>query len=174
MKLDSKENLKDKKLAYPDTCYWFMDRAAVKAQFAYSEFVTPEVVDEGLENAVHIAETCKAELSSKMHMPAFPVPAGKTEDAILYGTCMEKLNQIIEDKPNPQAYVDRLMHELEVIKQKGFCGYFLIVQDYIRWARAWRSRRPWARKRCGKPCGESLRHFAGRPVEVRPDVRALP
>lgn len=136
VKLDSKENLKDKKLAYPDTCYWFMDRAAVKAQFAYSEFVTPEVVDEGLENAVHIAETCKAELSSKMHMPAFPVPAGKTEDAILYGTCMEKLNQIIEDKPNPQAYVDRLMHELEVIKQKGFCGYFLIVQDYIRWARA--------------------------------------
>lgn len=84
VKLDRKENLKDKKLAYPDTCYWFMDRAALKAQFVYSDFVTPQVVDKGLENAVHIAETCKAELSSKMHMPAFPVPDGRTEEEILY------------------------------------------------------------------------------------------
>lgn len=135
VKLGRKKNVKDKELVYPDTCYWFMDRAALKKNFVYNEIVTSEVVDAALINAEHIAKTCSVELSSKMHMPAYPVPEGKTEEELLYEMCFLRLNKIIENKPNPQVYVDRLTHELEVIKQKGFCGYFLIVQDYINWAR---------------------------------------
>lgn len=122
-------------LIYPDTCYWFMDWKTVNASVQRSSFVTDEVVEQALANTEYVASICKAELSSQMHMPAFPVAEDETEESMLYDICLSKLNQMIQDKPDPEVYVDRLLRELDVIKQKGFCGYFLIVQDNINHAR---------------------------------------
>lgn len=131
---DNKKEITDE-LIYPDTCYWFMDRHAMCSNFIYTDVVTQGVVEEALDNTIVVAESCKTELSSEMHMPAYPTENGKSEEETLYEMCFERLNKIIQNKPNPEVYVDRLLRELEVIKQKGFCGYFLVVQDYINWAR---------------------------------------
>ena len=70
-----------------------------------------------------------------MHAPEYPVLEESTEDAELSRICFEALNKIIEYKPNPQEYIDRLNRELGVIKQKKFSGYFLVVNDYVKWAK---------------------------------------
>ena len=136
VKLGRRGNNKiSEELVYPDTCYWFMDAAALKENFVYTEAVTPEVIEEAIEATNYVAENCKVEFSTEMHMPAYPVKEGQTEEEALYELCFQKLDAIIQNKPNPEVYVDRMLKELEVIKQKGFCGYFLVVQDYINWAR---------------------------------------
>lgn len=118
-------------LCYPDTCYWFMSYEDIKKAFTYTDVVTEEVIEEALKNAYCIAEKCSAEFSSEMHMPCY---TEENEEETLYKLCFEKLNALIQDKPNPQDYIDRMLYELEVIKEKGFCGYFLVVQDYVKYA----------------------------------------
>ena len=120
---------------YPDTCYWFMNREQLKNSFVYDDVVTKEIVDRAIDVASKVAGVCHVELNTELHMPAFPLEGDKTEEEELYRMCFSRLNRIIENKPNPQDYVDRLTYELDVIKEKGFCGYFLIVQDYVNWAR---------------------------------------
>lgn len=131
---DSK-GLTDNKLIYPDSCYWFMDAAALKEAMVYTDKVTPQVVEEAIEATNYVAAQCKVEFTSEIHMPAYPTKQGETEEDALYNMCFERLNKVIQNKSNPEVYVDRMLRELEVIKQKGFCGYFLVVQDYISWAR---------------------------------------
>lgn len=125
----------DPGMVYADTCYWFMDYEDIISNFTYDDIVTREVVQEGIDNAERIAEKCNVEFSTEMFMPKFDVPEGETEESWLYKKCYDKLSKIIEDKSNPQDYIDRLAYELKVINEKGFCGYFLIVQDYLEWAR---------------------------------------
>lgn len=125
----------DPGMVYADTCYWFMDYEEITAGFAYDNIVTRDIVEEGIKNAELIAEKCNVEFSSEMFMPKFNVPSTETEESWLYKKCYEKLAKVIENKSNPQDYIDRLEYELKVIKEKGFCGYFLIVQDYLEWAR---------------------------------------
>lgn len=132
---DAKKKEISDELIYPDTCYWFMNYDDICKAFNYSEALTPEMVEHALENAAHIAESCSTEFSTKIHMPAYLCEEGETEEEALYRMCFQRLDAIIQNKTNPQKYVDRLLYELEVIKNKGFCGYFLIVQDYINHAR---------------------------------------
>jgi len=132
---DEKISMDDESLVYPDICYWFMSAVDVKDAIQRSEYVTDELIEEALENAKHIAEVCNVEIPEGLHMPKFHVENGKTEREVLHEMCYESLMEIIQDKDNPQEYVDRLERELSVIDKKGFNGYFLIVQDYVNWAR---------------------------------------
>lgn len=129
-------SIEDEDLVYPDTCYWFMNGDDIQNAIERSEYVTDEVVEEALKNTQHIAEVCNVELHDELRMPEFPVENGKTEREALYELCYKNLQEVIQDKSNPQEYVDRLERELDVVNKKGFNGYFLIVQDYVNWARA--------------------------------------
>ena len=95
-----------------------------------------------LENAVEIAKRCSLEvkLGSSM-LPAYPVPAGRTTEEFLREESLAglagRLAVFSADAP-PRArgdYERRLDLELDVICKMGFAGYFLIVADFIRWAR---------------------------------------
>ncbi len=104
-----------------------------------------EDLPEALQNSVEIARRCNAELSlGESHLPQFPVPAGTGVDehferesraglearlAQRFGTDPAEL-----EARRPE-YEARLVRELEVIRGMGFPGYFLIVADFIRWAR---------------------------------------
>lgn len=132
---DEEIRIDDENLIYPDTCYWFMSAVDVKDAIIRSEYVTDELIDEALQNTEHIAQVCNAETPEGLHMPQYPVD-GKTEREVLYEMCYKNLMKVIQGKNNPQEYVDRLERELAVIDKKGFNGYFLIVQDYVNWARA--------------------------------------
>ena len=103
-------------------------------------------IPEALENSVEIARRCNVTLElGRPQLPNFPVPAGQTPDAyfekLSHHSLEQRLTQLFdvqaEDfKEREQRYCERLDFELGVIKQMGFSGYFLIVMDFIRWARA--------------------------------------
>jgi DNA polymerase-3 subunit alpha len=97
---------------------------------------------EALENTVEIARRCNLEVAlGKSFLPDFPVPEGETADSFLARTATEALDarlpELVDDEAGrpAEAYRDRLSRELEVICGMGFPGYFLIVADFIRWAK---------------------------------------
>ena len=67
-------------------------------------------------------------------LPSFPVPAGETASTYLERLCREGLDRRYGEVWRSEAE-ERLRFELDVIDEMGFAGYFLIVWDYIRWAR---------------------------------------
>ncbi|GAB6066783.1 DNA polymerase III subunit alpha [Methylothermus subterraneus] len=96
---------------------------------------------EALLNTVEIAKRCNLALElGKPHLPVFPVPEGLTLEQYLVQTARQGLAARIEAGDIPREkeakYVERLEMELEVIARMGFCGYFLIVADFIQWAKA--------------------------------------
>ncbi len=99
-------------------------------------------IPEALENTVEIARRCNLKLEfGEYFLPRFPVPEGLTVDDFLRTESAKGLEnrlQVIErvgDKPNREEYQQRLDLELEVIIKMGFPGYFLIVADFIQWAK---------------------------------------
>ncbi len=98
---------------------------------------------EALENSVEIARRLNLEIKlGKPSLPAYPVPAGRTTEDHLREESRAGLEgrwPILENAPGAkitrEAYDERLAIELDVICQMGFAGYFLIVADFIRWAR---------------------------------------
>ncbi|MBU2324520.1 MAG: DNA polymerase III subunit alpha, partial [Gammaproteobacteria bacterium] len=100
---------------------------------------------EALENTLEIAKRCNIDVQlGKYFLPDFPVPAGMTMDEYFRQVSFEGLDERLEvllpkDTPDydakKQVYVDRLNFELDIIIQMGFPGYFLIVMDFIKWAK---------------------------------------
>lgn len=89
---------------------------------------------EALTNTVKIAEQCQVDFTfGENHMPVFQVPEGFTLETYLDKLCFEGLKERY-GKPTKKA-VERLNFELQIIKQMGYAGYFLIVWDFIRFAR---------------------------------------
>jgi DNA polymerase-3 subunit alpha len=96
-----------------------------------------------LANTVEIAKRCSLEIKLGASMlPAYPVPAGSTTEDFLREEADRGLALRLEEakskaaKPaDGEGYAARLKLELGVICSMGFAGYFLIVADFIRWAR---------------------------------------
>lgn len=102
-------------------------------------------IPEALENTIEIAKRCTIELTlGKNYLPDFPVPKGMTLDEFFIDASHKGLDERLQqypaigegsDEENKQVYLDRLKLELDVITQMGFPGYFMIVADFIRWAK---------------------------------------
>src|SRR5438067_1204242 len=99
---------------------------------------------EALENSVEIARRCAFEFAlGKSRLPAFPTPKGESIDAFLRAEARrgldERLARLYPDEARRAEarlrYAERLTYELDVIIQMGFPGYFLIVADFIHWAK---------------------------------------
>lgn len=90
---------------------------------------------EALENTQKIAEQCNVELElGKNILPHFDLPEGKTADDYLKELCYRGLEEKPQYKDSQEA-IDRLEYELDVIRQTGFADYFLIVHDFVNWAK---------------------------------------
>lgn len=89
---------------------------------------------EAIDNTVKIAERCRVNFEfGKLLLPEFPVPDGFTDESYLRMLCEQAL---------PQRYTTvtdevlaRLDYEFKVIKQMGYCSYFLIVWDFVNYAK---------------------------------------
>src|SRR5699024_3764124 len=100
---------------------------------------------EALVNTVEIARRCSLEIElGNNYLPAFPVPEGMTEAEYFEHASFEGLEKRLATVLDPAAedyaerraaYEARLKFELNVINQMKFPGYFLIVSDFIRWAK---------------------------------------
>lgn len=94
---------------------------------------------QALDSVAQIAKQCNVELElGKHHFPVYDLPPGLTLEKEFQRLAREGLKQRLKELPyqvNEEIYWQRLERELEVICQKGFAGYFLIVQDFINWAK---------------------------------------
>ena len=92
-------------------------------------------VPEALSNTVAIAERCNLELTfGKIRLPKYAVPDGYTLDSYLQELAEEGLRRRF-GTPTAEA-VERMTRELAVIQKMGFAGYFLVVWDFISYARS--------------------------------------
>jgi len=98
-------------------------------------------VPEALANTVEIARRCNLDMKlGENYLPDFPIPEGFTEAQFLEKVSREGLDQRLARFPmspdhSRQDYDDRLQLELDIVNQMGFPGYFLIVSDFIQWAK---------------------------------------
>ena len=97
---------------------------------------------EAVHNSWLIAEQCNVNLNLKdKYLPKFQVPEGETLDSFLQKRAREGLDQRFAEiartgrRIDGDVYRERLERELGVIVKMGFSGYFLIVQDFINWAK---------------------------------------
>ena len=90
--------------------------------------------DEAFENTQKIADMCNLEfVFNEYHLPSFPVPAGYTNEEYFRKLCMDGFRERYPDAP--QEYMDRLEYEISVISRMGYINYYLIVWDFIRFAK---------------------------------------
>jgi DNA polymerase III subunit alpha len=91
---------------------------------------TPQV----LENTIRIANECNLSLQfNQQHLPKFPTGNSHTADSLLEEICLSGLEARY---PNPSSlYQERLNYELKIIKNMKFSDYFLIVWDFMKFAR---------------------------------------
>lgn len=90
--------------------------------------------DEAFENTVRIAQRCNVEfVFHEYHLPSFPVPEGFTNDQYFRKLCYEGFEQRYAQPP--ESYLERLEYEIDVISRMGYVNYYLIVWDFIRYAK---------------------------------------
>ena len=90
--------------------------------------------EEAFENTVRIADQCNLEFTfHEYHLPSFPVPEGYTNEEYFRKLCMDGFRERYKDPP--QDYLDRLEYEISVISRMGYVNYYLIVWDFIRFAK---------------------------------------
>ena len=91
-------------------------------------------LDEAFENTVKIAERCNLEfVFNQYHLPSFPVPEGYTNEEYFRKLCMDGFRERYENPP--ESYKERLEYEIGVISRMGYVNYYLIVWDFIRYAK---------------------------------------
>ncbi|MBU0505611.1 MAG: DNA polymerase III subunit alpha [bacterium] len=116
--------------------YHFKSQDEMQADFSHCE--------EALKNTIDIASKCNFDFEyGTYHLPKYETPENKTLDDYLADLArlglkerwdqIQKLSSMTDD--DWQAYQNRLEHEIGVINSMGFAGYFLIVADFINWAK---------------------------------------
>jgi DNA polymerase-3 subunit alpha len=164
------KTLKDPdRLRFTTEEFYFRSAEEMEALFSYCP--------ESLQNTVEIAERCNLELRlNELQFPEFQIPDGETLDSFLEKTARKGLNDRLTEMRakgkiggSEENYFQRLENELKMIHKMGFSGYFLIVADFIRYA-----------KKKGIPVGPgrgsgagSLVAFAMGITEIDPIVNGL-
>ncbi|MDH5303345.1 MAG: DNA polymerase III subunit alpha [Gammaproteobacteria bacterium] len=133
-------------LADPDRPRNYSDNQYLRSSAKMIELFAD--VPAAIENAVEIARRCSLDLEfGNSALPAFPIPEGQTEAQYLAAQASRGLQSRLaeiyrvgaipssEHAASSAPYLERLQSELQVIGGMGFAGYFLIVADFIRWAR---------------------------------------
>ena len=102
-------------------------------------------IPEALENTIEIAKRCNLNLKLGSHfLPDYPIPEGLTIEEFFKRESYDGLNLRLENlfdssttdfEAKRKLYYERLQFEIDIIVEMGFPGYFLIVMDFIRWAK---------------------------------------
>ncbi|MFC6153270.1 DNA polymerase III subunit alpha [Nocardioides yefusunii] len=112
--------------------YYIKSAQEMRALWA-DEFGMPEACD----NTVEIAERCNIsfEYSTGGYMANAQIPAGETEEGWFRKEVWRGIEHRYPGERMTQEVKDRVEMELGVIAQKGYCGYFLVVADFIQWSK---------------------------------------
>ena len=91
-----------------------------------------------LENTLEVAKLCNVFLEEgQYYLPTYEVDSDKSLSEHLEFIAKEKLNELLssDESLDKNQYQDRLEKELKIIIDKGYPGYFLIVMDFVKWAK---------------------------------------
>ncbi|NLC94568.1 MAG: DNA polymerase III subunit alpha [Bacilli bacterium] len=92
--------------------------------------------EEAIENTLKIADMCNVTIDfSRFHLPKYPVPENVTSSDYLKAICRVGLEKRLNTKNIPSVYLERLKYELSVIDKMNFSDYFLIVYDFVKFAK---------------------------------------
>ncbi len=93
-------------------------------------------VPEAISNTQKIVEQCNFEFElGKYQLPHFKVPSDQTPEEFLKELAYKGISRRYPDQTSKEV-LDRLEYELGIITKTGFASYFLIVQDFVNWAKA--------------------------------------
>jgi DNA polymerase-3 subunit alpha len=125
--VQTKSTLAEPKLSFETNEFYLRDSEEMAQAFAR----WPEAVATSLE----IAERCEVEIElGKMLIPHYPTPDGESEEGYLRRLAEDGLRRRYGDPPPAEA-LERLEMELGVIARMGFAAYFLIVWDFVKYAK---------------------------------------
>ncbi|KZR87451.1 DNA polymerase III subunit alpha [Synechococcus sp. MIT S9508] len=126
----------EKRLRYTGTEYL---KSEEEMGHLFADHLEPEVVREAIANTVAVAEKVEDyDILGRYQMPRFPIPDGHTPVTYLREVTEQGLRDrlgLIAADTIEEVYAERMVHELKIMEQMGFPTYFLVVWDYIRFAR---------------------------------------
>jgi len=128
--LQTKNKKSDKdRMTYLNDDYSF--RSPERMYQDFSEH--PEVV----ANTLKVAERCNLEIQlGEYLLPPYELPPDTTPEKELEQLCRQGIPKKYPDKKQLMAIEERLTYELSVINKTGYASYFLIVQDFVNWAKS--------------------------------------
>ncbi|MEY3298337.1 MAG: polymerase subunit alpha [Cyanobacteriota bacterium] len=129
----------DKRLRYSGTEYL---KSADEMRLLFRDHLEPEVIEEAIANTLDVADKVEeyTGILGQPRIPDFPIPPEFNDDAGAYMGHVAREGLVKRMKASSyeeiaQEYRDRLEYEIEMMIQMGFPTYFLVVWDYIRFAR---------------------------------------
>ncbi|MEN9206560.1 MAG: DNA polymerase III subunit alpha, partial [Gloeomargarita sp. GMQP_bins_14] len=124
-----------KRLRYSGTEY--LKSAQEMAQL-FRDHLDDDVIQTAIQTTLEVAQKIEPyHILGEPRLPHYDVPVGHTVDTYLEQIAWQGLSERLGMKRDqiPPAYKERLSYELKVIQQRGFSGYFLVVWDYVKYAR---------------------------------------
>ncbi|MGI8802420.1 MAG: DNA polymerase III subunit alpha [Solirubrobacteraceae bacterium] len=126
--VQTKSTLAEPKMTFESNEFYLKDNAEMESAFAQWP--------EALESTLEIAERCQVEIElGRALIPRYPVPEGETDRSFLRARVQGGLRERYGDPP-PAPALERMEMELEVIDRMGFNSYFLIVWDFVAFAKS--------------------------------------
>lgn len=116
----------ENRMTFPNSEFYLKSHGEMKELFNY--------IPEAIENSNRIAEKCNVDFDfNNMHLPKYPLPQGTEEKSYLRLLCLEGIQSKYQNAS--QSIMDRLEYELNIIDKMGYNDYFLIVWDFIKYAK---------------------------------------
>ncbi len=126
----------DKRMRYSGTEYM---KSAEEMALLFRDHLSDEVIQEAIANTLEVASKIETyHILGEPRIPDFQCPPGETPNTYVEWIAKEGLKERFKYKSYeeiPQVYRDRLVYEVEMLQKMGFAAYFLVVWDYIKYAR---------------------------------------
>ena len=131
-----KKIFEDKRMRYSGTEYL---KSETEMKQLFRDHLPEDVIEEAIINTLEVADKIEPyDILSAPRTPHFPIPSGHTADTFVEQVTWEGLLKKLHRKSRSEidsTYKQRLEYELKMIQQMGFSEYFLVVWDYIKFAR---------------------------------------
>ncbi len=127
----------EKRMRYTGTEYL---KSADEMRKLFRDHLPNDIIETAITNTEEVADKIEpySEILGEPRIPHYPIPAGHTTDTFVEEVAWQGLLEKLRYKNRSeieQVYKERMEYELKMIQQMGFSGYFLIVWDYIKFAR---------------------------------------
>ncbi len=128
--------VEDKRMRYSGTEYL---KSAEEMKQLFRDHLTDDVIEEAINTTLEVADKIEPyNILGEPRIPNYPIPSGHTADTyveeVAWQGLLDKLNRKSRSEIDA-TYKQRLEYELKMIQKMGFSTYFLVVWDYIKFAR---------------------------------------